>query len=73
MIPLLDEDPFQKVTAGERAVINRCKRAYELFRLGWDTLKISKLMNTTEAKAEMYVTAGRCRARGLPNPYDGVE
>lgn len=66
MIPLLAEKP----TREEHAYFKRCDRAYECFsKLGWDTAKIALLLHTTEAKAEKYVTIGRCRARGLPNPY----
>lgn len=72
MIPLADDDPFQKVTLKEAMRLQRCKRAYELFKLGWDTVKIAKLMHVSEGRAEKYVTIGRCRARGLPVPY-GVE
>lgn len=72
MIQLAHDDPFEKVTLREALRLQRCKRAYELFKLGWDTVKIAKLMHVTEALAEKYVTTGRCRARGLPIPY-GVE
>ena len=69
MILLANTDPFQKVTLKQAMRLQRCKRAYELFKLGWDTGKIARLMHLTEGRAEKFVTIGRCRARGLPVPY----
>lgn len=66
-------DSVEKHSLSEQAYFNRCKRAYELFKLGWDTVKIAKVMATKEHRVERYVTVGRCRARNLPIPYEGVE
>lgn len=43
---------------------------YELFRLGWDTVRIARYWSITEAEAEKRVTTVRSRRLGLPSPYE---
>jgi len=69
VIPYAGKDPWEKQIGGAFVARSKSAIAYERFELGWDTLKIAKFMEITEAKALQYITIERSKLLGLPNPY----
>lgn len=70
MIPFAGYDPNEVPLTTRYNPESGAAFAYDLFRLGWDTLRISKRMNITEAKALNLVTVGRCHVIGKDVPYE---
>ena len=46
--------------------------ARELFRLGWDTIKIAEYWRISEAEALRRITLERSNMLRLPNPYEAA-
>ena len=47
--------------------------AYELFQQGYDTDEIARMRWQSEAQVLRELTIERCKARGLPNPYEAAQ
>jgi hypothetical protein len=47
-----------------------CDSAYDYFRQGRSTMAVAKIQKIAEHSALKRITLGRCRAHGLPNPYE---
>lgn len=48
----------------------RTASALELFRLGWDTLRIAEYWKIDEAEALRRLSIERSNAKRRPNPYE---
>lgn len=77
MVPYAGKDPEEPpLSVPETKFLHRKSHtrpemAYRLFLLGHDTLQLSRRFRYSEATVLRWITLERCKARGLPNPYQG--
>jgi len=69
VIPYAGKDPWERQIGEDFIRWDAAAAAYERFELGWDTHKIAKFMEITEAKVLKLTTIERSRLLALPNPY----
>lgn len=77
LIPFAGQDPDEPpLSVPETKYLHRKSHtrpemAARLFSMGHDTFDLSRRFKREEQTVQRWITVERCKARGLPNPYEG--